>query len=184
MLRVRTIFTSALGGSPFMNTLYFGGAGTQANADACVADVGTFWGAVDAQMDNETSWATEAEVAEIQTSGTLTGTFATTPQTGTGGVAGSALPKASQGLIRLFTGAFISGRRLRGRIFVPSLTTTAINNGVLAAATVTALQNAINALIASANSELTIWSKTNSQTASVSSAAVWNELAVLRSRRP
>lgn len=183
MYRVRTVFSSLLGGAPFLNTLYFAGSDSQTQADAAVAATGAFWGAVDAIIDNETSWATEAEVAQINVNGTLEGIFATTPQTGTGGVAGSALPKASQGLIRWMTGAFIAGRRLRGRTFVPSLTTGALNNGVLTAAAITVLQNAANALNAADLPPLVIWSKTNSQAHEVESATVWSELAVLRSRR-
>lgn len=183
MLRVRVVFTSSLGGAPYLATHYFIHGDTQAAADAAVAATGAFWGAVDAFMDNQTGWATEAEVAVLSTAGVLEGILATTPATGTGGVAGQALPKVSQGLIRWITPAFISGRRLRGRTFVPSLSTASNNDGVLAGATITGLNAAAAAFIADATTTLAVWSKTSSTAANVASATTWSEFASMRSRR-
>lgn len=183
MLRVRVVFTSVLGGSPFLATHYFTGDDDQSGADAAVTAVGNFWGAADAVMDNETSWATESEVAVLDNAGVLQGVLSTTPLTGVGAVAGSAVPKASQGLIRWMTNGFVGGRRLRGRTFIPSLTTGALNNGVLTPAAMTTLDAAAEALIADVNTTLAIWSKTNSLSFPVVTATVWNEFATMRSRR-
>lgn len=183
MLRVRVVFTSAIGGSPFLATHYFIHGDTQAAADAAVAATGTFWGAVDAFMDSECSWATESEVAVLTTAGVLEGILATTPATGTGAVGGSAVPKVANGLIRWITPAFIGGRRLRGRTFVPNLSTGSLNNGIVAAATVTGLNAAAAAFIADATTTLAVWSKTSSTAANVATASTWTEFASLRSRR-
>lgn len=183
MLRVRTSFTSAIGGGPYLSTMYFTGDDDQSGADAAVAAVGTFWGAVDALMDTEVSWATVPEVAVLDNSGVLQDVLATTPQSGTGAVTASSLPLASQALIRWITGGFVAGRRLRGRTFVPGLTTNALSNGRLASGTQTTLDAAAEALIADVNTTLAVWSKTNSLTFPVEQASVWNELATLRSRR-
>lgn len=183
MLRVRVVFTSVIGGSPFLATHYFTGDDDASGAAAAVTAAGNFWGAVDALMDNETSWATEAEVAVLDNAGVLQGIESTTPVTGTGAVAGAALPKAAQALIRWQTSGFVGGRRLRGRTFVPSLTTAVINNGVLTSAAMTALDAAAEALIADVNTTLAIWSKTNSLSFPVTSATVWSEFATMRSRR-
>lgn len=183
MLRVRVQFTSVIGGSPYLATHYFTGDDDQSGADAAVVAVGNFWGAVDAIMDSEVSWTTVPEVAVLDNAGVLQGILATTPQSGVGAVTGGSLPLASQGLIRWITNGFVGGRRLRGRTFIPGLTTNALNNGRLASGSQTTLDTAAEALIADVNTTLAVWSKTNSLSFPVVSATVWNELASLRSRR-
>jgi hypothetical protein len=54
------------------------------------------------------------------TTGVLTGTFTgTTPGTVTGTFASDALPRQTQGLVRIGTNTVVNGRRLRGRLFIP-----------------------------------------------------------------
>jgi hypothetical protein len=183
MLRVRVAMTSTIGGGPYLATHYFSNDATPTDAQNCVAAVGTFWGSVDNVMDSQISWTTEPEVAVVGFDGVITGSIATTPVTGAGAVAADSVPLASQALVRWFTPVFVGGRRIRGRTFVPGLTTGGNTNGRVTAATATTIQNAANALIADANTVLVIWSRVHASAASVSTASVWSEFASLRSRR-
>lgn len=179
--RVRVEF-SGMQGAPWLATHVFQeGAGSAAQA---VAAVGTFWGAVDATMDNEVNWTTLTDVESFDAAtGNVTAVTSVTAVTGSGALALEALPLASQGLVRWRTGVYVSGREIRGRTFIPGLADSANDNGNLAASVATTIGNAANALIADANSQLEIWSRVNGATADVTSASVWSSFAVLRSRR-
>jgi hypothetical protein len=162
-----------------MSTLYFGTASPAADA---VSAVGTFWGTLDNLMYNQVDWATVAEVEEIGVGGELLGLESTTPETGTGSLAGDPLPWSTQGLIRWRTGAIIAGRELRGRTFVPGAMEAA-SDGNPTATFQANMQSAADALITDVNSELVIWSRTHGETRLVAVAGVWNQWSVQRSRR-
>lgn len=184
-LTVRTVFIGVTG-SPWINTLNFqatGPAGTQAEADAAVVTTGTYWGATDAVMSTAVSWATLPEVLAHDDAGVALAAYATTPQTGVGASAAEIMPFSNQALIRLLTGAFIGGRQLRGRIFVPGLTETANSSGSLISTTASTLLAAANALNAATAPALAVWSRTHAAVATVTGVSVWSQFAVLRSRR-
>lgn len=183
MLRVRTVFNSAIAGAPYLSTMYFTGDDDASGALDAVTAVGVFWGAVDALMDSEVTWATEAEVVVMSNDGTITGSFSVTPVTGAGALAAEQLPLAAQGLVRWATGQYVNGRRLRGRTFIPGLVEASNNNGRLVAASATVISNAAAALIATGTVDLAVWSRTHSTSFPVTSATVWTEFATLRSRR-
>jgi hypothetical protein len=175
--------TSTIGGGPYLATHYWGGTDSQAEADAAVAAVGAFWGAVDNVMDSQITWATEPEVAILGVDGVVTGSLTTTPQTGSGAIASDSMPLASQALVRWFTPNFIGGRRLRGRTFIPGITTAGNTNGRLASATSTTIGTAATTLANVATPLLVVWSRIHGVAHPVSSASVWAEFASLRSRR-
>lgn len=187
MFRVRTTF-EGIQGSPWLNTLYFDDAAGTAQQAATAA--GTFWGAVDALMDSECVWSTEAEVAVINPlNGDLLSVEATTPVTGAGSLVQEALPIATQGLVRWRTGVVTNGREVRGRTFIPALCDASNDNGSVIAATVTAVNLACTNLLASASAELHIWHRPNELTGAAGSSepvitgTMWTNFAVLRSRR-
>lgn len=183
MLRVRVAFNGP-GGSPWLATHYFLDDATQVDANNAVAAVGTFWGAIDARMANSVNWATESEVAKLNSLGQKTGTYATTIQSGTGALAGSPVPLASQGLIRWHTGTFFNGREIRGRTFVPGITLTDTNtSGGLVTTTQTIFNNAAAALVADATTVLVIFSKVGGGAFSVANGNTWAQFATMRSRR-
>lgn len=93
------------------------------------------------------------------------------------------LPSALQGLVRFKTDAFVGGRRLAGRFFVPRLGQGFNDNGSMAPAGVTAINSYVQPFVASSASQLVIWSRSTGATAPVVSANTWNQFAVLRSRR-
>lgn len=186
MYRVRTVF-DGMQGAPWLNTLYFDqGGGT---AQQAVTAVGNFWGAVDALIDSEVNWRTEADVTDINPlTGQPTSVIQTTPVTGTGAAVGDALPVATQALVRWRTGFFSNGRERRGRTFVPALVEASGDNGKLLAASQTTIQTAAAALIADVNSILVVWSRPDLPTlnggfSAVTASSVWEQFAVLRSRR-
>lgn len=184
MLRVRVPMVSTIGGGPYLATHYFIHGDTQADANAAVSATGTFWGAVDAVMDSQISWSTEPDVAIINpVNGELTGILATTPAAGAGAIASDSVPLAAQALIRWLSAGFENGRRVRGRTFVPGLTTTANTNGRVSSGTQATILAAANAFIADAGSALAVWSRIHGAAYSVSTTTVWSEFATLRSRR-
>ena len=185
LYRVRTGITGVTG-SPWLSTSFFltaGASGTQVEADAAVAKVGTFWSVVDGSMHTSLTWSTEAQVAELTLGGTLVGGWATTPATGTGATGGDILPFATQELMRLLTGSFLNGRQLRGRIFIPGLTETASVAGVPAVATLAAHVAAANTMAAATDPRLAVWSRVNAAASAVASVTGLTQWAVLRSRR-
>jgi len=184
-LRVRTVFTGVTG-SPWVSTINFGGpaqTGNQTDADAAVAAVGAFWGAVDGNMHTSVTWTTLPDVLFLGDNGIAAASFATTPQVGTGATGGTPLPWATQALVRGLTSSFVGGRQVRGRIFVPGLTSTAVTSGAVATAVQTALTTAAGTLNAVTTPPWAIWSKINATVVPVSSVSVWSQFAVLRSRR-
>lgn len=182
MMRVRTVFSGPQG-TPWVNTLYFAGD-TQTIADAAVADVGAFWGAVDALMNTGVTWATESEVEVVdEVTGNVTAVLVTTPQTGAGATVTELLPRIAQAVVRMRTGTFIGGREVRGRIFVPGLTELANTTGQVTAATLTTIQTAAQALMDSVNQQWVVWSRTHGVARLISSVSVWSQFSYLGSRR-
>lgn len=191
MLRVRTTFTG-LSGSPYLNTFYFlGTAEDQAEANAANGHVGTFWNAMEGGFSNQLTWATEGVVDKLGVDGVLTNSFAVTAQSGVGAETGDPLPHSNQLLIRWSTGTFANGRERKGRTFVPGLTELNSSNGVVTTSTINLLQPAVDALNAAVNPSLAIWSRPRpledppfgGAASSVAGGTIWNQFAVLRSRR-
>lgn len=181
MFRVRTAWTG-WPGAPALSTLYFEDSGGQLAQDAADA-VQAFWTALSGRIMSSSSWAIDTAVDEMTTAGVVTGTTAVTGTlTGSGSAAGHSLPPATQGLIRWRTGFFVGGREIRGRTFVP---TPSENDSDFnpASGYITTLNTAAAALIADADSQLVVWSKTNTSTAPVNVGQAWTSWAVLRSRR-
>lgn len=195
--RVRTIFTGVAGTPWYSNLYFFDNGGTEIGPDA-VTWVTAFWTSLSAVMQDSVIWTIEPEVARLdESTGQLTGVTATPGATGGGTQQVAALPWQTQGLIREFTGAFVNGRRVRGRTFIPGPTESSSDVGVPIGTYITALQNAADALIASSVSTWCVWARpfdgdpaavppkpARTGTAHIIvSANVWDKWAVQRSRR-
>lgn len=193
MLRIRSVATG-VAGTPWYTNIYMAG-GSSAAADAR-GRVVTFWNTVGPLMRLDISTVVEPEVWEIDpaTGDTLgiTNAGAGVPTQGTS--AGAPLPTANQALIRVATQGIVRNRRVRGKIYVPGLTTSGITDGRLSNATITALNNAAAGLVGGTGStRLVVWSRPNDsffpgqttpgQEFTATGTSVWNEFAVLRSRR-
>lgn len=183
MLRIRTTFTGTTG-APWLNTAYFlNPLNTQAEADAAVAAVAAFWGAVDARMNVAISWTTDPSVAILTTAGEQTGAWSTVPATGAGASATELLPPANQILVRLRTNTFVNGREIRGRWFIPGNTEADATAGLVTGAAITAVNLAAANLVADAASSWAVWSRATTTATAVVTGTAWNQFAVLRSRR-
>lgn len=181
-LRLRTTW-AGIGGTPFMSTMYFAGE-TQTAADEAASAVSAFWGAVDNLIDSGLAWTLVREVVQLDlATGLPEAMYTVAAATGTGSVSGNQVPFASQAIIRWRTGTFLGGRELRGRTFIPGLQGGSAD-GTVPSATITAFETAAAALIADADSEMVIWSRTKQAQAPVASGTCWNQFGVLRSRRP
>jgi len=194
MYRVRTVF-SGVQGSPWLSTFYFDDSGGTAQQAATAA--GDFWNAVDVQILGAVTWTTQADVSTFDPiTGILSDVTITTPATGIGGGGVEPLPFANQGLVRWRTGAFLHGRELRGRTFIPGVVEAANSNGQPLASWVTAVNAACAALVAHPNAQLMVWqrprpAKVGPPAVSARPGAAWDaqsgslssSWAVLRSRR-
>lgn len=184
MLRVTTTMTG-LSGAPYYSTQYFEGT-EAAEAAAVIPALHTFWTSIKGYI---TSGLTidindEVEVVNIATGQVEnTHSVASVPITSSGN---AALPKSTQGLLRLRTSSFVNGRRLLGRIFIPALANDAQLTGIPSTGFMSTLATAGNALItdtAGGNHEFGVYSVTHRTFAPVTSVSTWNQFAVLRSRR-
>lgn len=179
MKRVRTVF-SGVAGSPYYSNLYFGDS---SSASACVTVVDTFFTDMDGVISTELAWTVQGTVVTIDPiTGDITSSEDVGGTNGFGDDAGEQMPPANQILLRWHTGEYINGRELRGRLFVPSPTIVSDDGGVVLSASRTQVQNAADTLIGSGQNML-LWSKTHGETRSVTTADVWEQFAVLRSRR-
>jgi hypothetical protein len=181
LYRIRTVMTG-VAGSPYLNTLFFQEA--TGTAQQAVTAVATFWGAVDAQMHQDVIWDIEQDVEVIDdTTGQIQSVVTTTGGSGNGALTDDLLPPATQALIRWRTGVFVGGREIRGKTYIPALTEVSSVAGQVASSAQTAFQNAANTLVGTANANLAVWSRKNGVSEDVTSGSVWNQFAVLRSRR-
>lgn len=187
MYRVRTVFSGPQG-TPWLSTMFFDEAGGSAQQAANA--VSAFWGAVDALMHTSVTWTTEADVSLIdEQDGALLGVDTTTVGTGTGALSGELQPIVSQALIRWRTATVVTGRALRGRNFIPGLTTTSSDDGRLIAASQTIINTAGSTAVGDANSTIGVWHRPGGAGtglglfAAATSGTAWTQFASLRSRR-
>jgi hypothetical protein len=95
--------------------------GSTADATDALARFRAVWDGLKSHMDDGLTIDFDPICIAVEaTTGVLTGAFAgTDPSSVTGTAAGDPLPSQTQGLVRLATSTVISGRRLRGRLFIP-----------------------------------------------------------------
>lgn len=180
MLRVRVEF-NGIQGTPYLATHYFDG-GTPAEATSAVAAVGTFWNAVDGIISDMVTWNTDTAVAQVNpVDGSILDMYSVTSITASGAATTELLPLASQAVIQWRTGVYLSGREVRGRTFIPGLTQGTNDDGKVLASIVTSLESNADAFVAA--STLGVWSRSNGQFVVVQDATVWDQFAMLTSRR-
>jgi hypothetical protein len=172
---------TAVVGQAGTNFYFTAEAGTDQD---CVDSVGLFMTELDAQLSGDLSWATEAGVEHFDVAtGQISSIGGTTPITGTGSGSGQRLPYATQALVRWRTGAFLNGREVRGRIFLPGQLEVNNDLGVPVQGLKDAIQNAVGAILGDESTVLLVWTPTNGTAAAVTSGGPWDQWAVLRSRR-
>lgn len=182
MYRVRTVFTG-VAGAPWYSNLYFDDQ-APGGAEAAVQAVADFWQAIYIRISALIDWTVEGDVTVISPgTGEITGIFPVASITSGGGAAGELLPLSSQGLIRFSTGAYVGGREIRGRMFVPGLTEADSGQGVPTSDILTELNEAAEDLVNDPDSQLVVYSRKNFIQSPVVSAGAAPYWAVLRSRR-
>lgn len=125
------------------------------------------------------------EVTLIEsTTGQLVGTETIVSKVITMTDATEMLPRTTQMLIRWSTGVVIAGRRVRGRMFLPGLCEQSNSDGgAPTTSIVSGFQASVNTLLTDWGGEAVVYSRTHFSGAAITGASVWNEWAVLRSRR-
>lgn len=186
MIRVRVALNGLPGGRE-LATHYFGGTGGGGDAQLAVDHVRDFWAAIDDQLSNSLSWATEAEVPQIDpVTGDLLGFNVTTVRTGVGALTGEVLPALVQGLVVWQTGTIAAGRRVLGHTFIPANTESnnpAGANPAPGPSLTTAVNAGITAMFAGTSPGIGVWSRTHGVFAPATSGALRPFWSVLRSRR-
>lgn len=183
MYRVNTVFSGPLVAGGGICRLYFDEAGgTAADAHAAVV---SFFNAVDEVMSTQVAFTVEAEVELVNAAtGAITGIESTDAYSATGTGSGDPLPPATQGLVRWRTGAFVDGREVRGRTFLPGMLESLNDSaGKPNSGALTVINVAAGNLIGDGDSELVIYSRTKSLQATVVSGQAWSQWAQLRGRR-
>nr|CRY97479.1 hypothetical protein [uncultured prokaryote] len=159
-----------------------------ASAEDCRQALFLAWSTLKVDLTGGTSFsvATEGRLIEAST-GTLTGAWsAGTPATVPGTGTGSPVPNASMLLVRSETGIIRNGHRVRGRTFIPGLSTNFTSGGEITTGVQTLVNNAfdLDFILAAAP---VVWSRPGPKgpglAVPVVSYSAWRELAVLRRRR-
>lgn len=193
MLRVRVTGFGWVGGSG-LNTFYFDPISTPDASDAQdVYDrVHGFFNASKAVFENDTSWAVDSEVSEIDpATGSLIGSFTVgTPAssvvgTGTDGLAGT----ATMAVLAYSTNTFVAGRRVLGRAFLGPLNKGAIVNGQVSSGVQSIVDGAAPDLsdTSGGSSVQCVWHRpvggTGGSLATITGWTTRSKVGVLRSRR-
>lgn len=182
MWRVDTV-TTGLDGAPFYTQLFFNS--TTGSAAGAVTSVVVLWEDLAPVIVNDLTMTVDSIVTVVdQNTGNITGTVATAAGDSVPGTnAGEPLPGATQGLISWRTGEYINGRELRGRLFVPGPGSASNSLGEPSAGYISALETAANSFIGAAGTVPVVYSRANNDARGIVAATVWDEWAVLRSRR-
>lgn len=196
ILRVRATIGQSSGTVPCLLTTYWDstGAGLAALATESVARVRAAFAAMSPSLATGTSFTPNLLVDEIDenTGSIVNQVAASAPAATAGAAAGSLLPLQTMVVAQYQTATFIAGRRLRGRSYIPGLTTGAIGAG---GTVVVAVINAINAwntalgttVVTATNQR--VWHRPDPVThvgglsAVVASRSANTQFAVMRSRR-
>jgi hypothetical protein len=149
-----------------------------------------FWTELAVGLTNDVTFQVQAGASRYAAAtGELQQIFATTGSgVITGGVNTATIPRAAQGLIRWATDDIVNGRQVRGRTFIPGIPATQVTDtGLLSAAAITQYGGEANELLTALDALLVVWHRPNAEGPgsehAVTSASVWDNLAVLTSRR-
>ena len=125
IMRANAVIAGTGYSTPGLSSLFWAPqtvGGSTADATDILARFRAFWQALITHLASGTTVTLDPTCIAIEaTTGVLTGAFAgTAPGVVTGTLAGDPLPRQTQGLLRMGTSTVISGRRVQGRLFIPS----------------------------------------------------------------
>lgn len=187
---IRTIIGGAAVTGGGVSTLAVMDPSDEGAVQGLVDDVAAFWTSLAVGLDSNVTFQVEGNPARYAAAdGSLQQVFAADGSALiTGGVSGQACPRASQALIRWQTEGIANNRVIKGRTFVPGVPAAALTDaGGLSADVVTQFTGVANTLIDNLVDQLVVWSRPRPGVPGsehrVTSASVWDQLAVLTSRR-
>lgn len=165
--------------------------------ETLLTTVGSFWTGMASAVTTVTTFTVLPNPSRYAAAdGSLQEVFtADAPAAVTGTASGDSVAKSSMVLIRWVTADIVDNRVVKGRTYIPgALSTMITSNGGVESALRTDVLNAAEALIAGTGGTLSVWHRPKSNGASppvysggsshlVTSASVWDQFAVLRSRR-
>lgn len=182
--RVRSVATG-VPGTPWYTNMYFTYVTTTAQAHVDL--VRDFWTALAASLDNSVTWTIEGDCAVVDDiTGQITGIDSVIARTVVGGSSTSALPPAVNAILNTFTGTFVGGRQLRGKIWLPGWVNSVSDSlGAPTTSLKTLLITQGQNLITNSSSPgpLRVWSKKNGTSAVVNSVGTPSKFGSMRSRR-
>lgn len=184
MLRVRTVVTG-ITGTPWYYNHFYGGT-TSGEASVALAATKAWVSSISSNQSTGLTSQVQGDVVQINpTTGDITDVFAGASASYTSSNATARLPIVDQLLIRLRTGYYLNGREVRGRWFVPGLAASANTAGAVTASVITAVNGYNNTLMTSAAGagDLVVYTRKNGVSVDVNSMPVWDQFAVMRSRR-
>lgn len=184
MQRVSLTWSSPQGG-PYFSNLYFSGIGA-ADAATAHARAVALMQVFDQDISNAYSWTVDGDVYDVDTvTGQATAVHPVTPVTATGSSVGQPLPFTTQALAQWFTNVFQAGRQIRGRFFIPGFTEASTQGGSPDPGVFNPLRAALQAWVAAnpPSAKLVVWSRTGGTATVVVASGLWDQFAVLRSRR-
>ena len=184
MLRILTTWTAPQG-APYYTNMYFAGL-NQAQAEDAHSAVAGLWNNFQADISTAYGCTVQGDVDVVTpATGQVTDQHTVAPVTFAGDDAGQPLPFTTQGLIRWSTGFWQSGRQVRGRTFIPGITEGQTQGGVPDPAFIAVWNPFLVTFLGATDpgNEFGIWSRTAGNHTAVSAGAMWDQWAVLRSRR-
>lgn len=181
MRRYRVVHLG-IGGAPYLSTHWF--SGTQGTESDCRQAALGFWtdSAAERIAGVASTGDTVVDIIESE-DGSLIGSTPVSDWTVTATGTGEVLPLATQGLLRLDTGVIVGGRRIRGHLYLPAPTEADSDDGGPAAAYRTTYESAWADNMDDAPISPVVWSRVNGAMVTIQQGAVWDNWAVLRSRR-
>lgn len=193
MYRVQTILTGVGGGLAY-NTLYFEAGAAFPDPNDAQDAAASFWNQIGSYIRTGSSSVVQGEVDTVDTvTGQVTATASLAPHTTANTGTGDPLPPANQFRLRLNTDTFLSGRRLRGAIFVPGLTESVSTGGAPTSSLTTDVVNAAVSTLLTGLPGLCVWQRPRKATetkparlgtnGSVTGIQGLTYFSVLRSRR-
>lgn len=187
---IRSVFSGAVVTGGGVSTLAFLDPVDDNEADLLLGYVRTFWDAIKDNLDEDVTITVQPNPARYAAAtGELQQIFSTSaPTSVTGTATGNSAPRVAQALLRWRTSDIVNGRFVKGRTFIPGIGTALVTDaGGLSSVAITDITLAANALVQTSGSVVAVWHRpVNGAGGSehiVTSVSVWDQFAVLRSRR-
>lgn len=172
---------TGVAGAPYYSSLFWD---LSYSAAEVVEHTAELWEILDNYIVNEIAWEVSGVVQAIDdVTGAVLAAGVTDAETGNGEATQEMLPLSTQMLIKWRTGIYVGGREIRGRTFVPGLADFVNAEGAVDETVHDALADDLATWLGGLSAPPLIWSRTNGDSQPIAAAEVWDQFAVLRSRR-